>query len=145
MIWLIRHCKQNFKCHTHSHSNMNMVDLLPEMILHDGKTKELYCSVLKRQYEAEFKLKCFQFFIAFSHAHFRFWGHERVTNRSILTRHPMSAAPWVEKVQLQERFTLMTHDAIGHMKTPCMSILFVCGDIEFEWKCYGSQLSVEKR
>ena len=37
-------------------------------------------------------------FIALSHAHFRFWGHDRPSNRSISKRYPRSdAAPWVGK------------------------------------------------
>ena len=35
----------------------------------------------------------------------------------------------LKKFQPQERFTLMTHDSIGHLKTLCMSILLLIGGI----------------
>ena len=39
-----------------------------------------------------------------------------------------------KKVQLQERFTLVTQDSTGHLKTPCMSILLLAVAFESEWK-----------
>ena len=96
--------------------------------------------------KAEFIPQCKAFFIVFSHAHFRFWGQECLSDRSILKRYPKSdAAPWVEKIQLQERFTLMTHDFVGHLKTLYMSVLSLNGGFESEWKRYSSPLSVEKK
>ena len=38
----------------------------------------------------------------------------------------------------------MTQDSIGHMKTFFISVLSLSGGVEFEWKHYSSQLSVEK-
>ena len=57
-----------------------------------------------------------------------------------------------KRVQLQERFTLMSHDSIDHLKTLCMSILsllcnsilLLSGRVECEWKRCSSLLSVEK-
>ena len=49
----------------------------------------------------------------------------------------------LKKVQLQERFTLVTQDSIGHLQTLCMSVLLPSGGIESELKRYSSPLSVE--
>ena len=51
----------------------------------------------------------------------------------------------LKQVQLQERFTLMTQDSIGHQKLCCMSVSLLSGGIESEWKHYSSPLSVEKK
>ena len=46
-----------------------------------------------------------RFFIAFSHAHFRFWSHERLSDRSISKRYAKSdGAPWVEKSSTSRAF-----------------------------------------
>ena len=50
----------------------------------------------------------------------------------------------LKKVQLQEHFTLMTQDSIGHLKTLCMSVLSLSSGVEFEWKHYGSLHSIKK-
>ena len=50
----------------------------------------------------------------------------------------------LKKVQLQERFTLMTHDSIGHLKMLCMSVLSPAVAFESEWKCYSS-LQIDKK
>ena len=50
----------------------------------------------------------------------------------------------LKQVQLQDHFTLMTHDSISHLKTLCMSIFLLSGSAEFEWKCCSSLLSIEK-
>ena len=51
----------------------------------------------------------------------------------------------LKNFRLQEPFTLMTHDSIGHLKTPCMSILSLSGGVESEWKLYSLSLSIEKK
>ena len=74
-----------------------------------------------------------------------FWGQEHLTDRSISKRYLKSdIATWVEKVQLQERYTLMTQDSIGHLKTLCMSVLSLVVVFESEWKCYSSSQSDKK-
>ena len=50
----------------------------------------------------------------------------------------------LKQVLVQERFTLMTQDSIGHLKTLSMSILLLSGDTESKWKHCSSLLSVEK-
>ena len=50
----------------------------------------------------------------------------------------------LKKVQLQEHFTPMTHDSIGHLKMLCMSVLLLSGGVESEWKRYSSSHSTEK-
>ena len=35
----------------------------------------------------------------------------------------------LKKVQLQERFLLMTHDSIDHIKTLCMSVLSLINNL----------------
>ena len=57
-----------------------------------------------------------------------FWGHERLTDRSISKRYPKSdIALWVEKkVQLQERFT---QDSFGHLKTLCISVFIASSGV----------------
>ena len=65
-----------------------------------------------------------QFYIPLSHAHFCFfevmsvhpiYQYQNTTPRA-MSLHEL------KKVQLQECFTLMTHDSIGHLKMLCMSI-----------------------
>ena len=57
----------------------------------------------------------------------------------------LRAMPLHELQQVQlERFMLMTHDSIGHLKTLCMSVLLLSGGIESEWKGCSSPLSIEK-
>ena len=58
--------------------------------------------------EAEFILERKRFFIVLSHAHFHFL-------RSISLNE-------LKKIKLQERFTLMTHDSIGHLKMLCRNV-----------------------
>ena len=71
-----------------------------------------------------------------------FWGQEHLTDWWISKRYPKSdIASWVEKVQLQERFTLVTQDSIGHLKTFCMSVLSLSMAFESQWKCYSSSQS----
>ena len=48
------------------------------------------------------------------------------------------------KVQLQERYTLVTQDTIGHLKTLCMSVLSLVVALESEWKRYSSSQSIKK-
>ena len=43
----------------------------------------------------------------------------------------------LKTVQLQECFTLMTLESIGHLKTLCMSVLLLSSGVESEWKCYS--------
>ena len=50
----------------------------------------------------------------------------------------------LKKVQLQERYTLVTQDSIGHLKTLCMSVLLLAVALESEWKPYSSSQSVKK-
>ena len=38
----------------------------------------------------------------------------------------------LKKVQLQERYTLVTQDSIGHLKTLCMSVLSLVVALESE-------------
>ena len=49
-----------------------------------------------------------------------------------------------KQVQLQERFMLMAHDSIGHLKILCMSALSLSGGTVCEWKHCSSPLCVEK-
>ena len=51
----------------------------------------------------------------------------------------------LKKVQLQERYTLVTQDSIGHLKTLCMSVLSPVVVLESEWKRYSSSQSDKKR
>ena len=50
----------------------------------------------------------------------------------------------MKKVQLQEGFTLMKQDSIGHLKMFCKRVLLLSGGMESECKCYSSVLSIEK-
>ena len=50
----------------------------------------------------------------------------------------------LKKVQLQEWYTLMTQDSIGHLKTLCMSVLSLVVALESEWKRYSSSQSDKK-
>ena len=50
----------------------------------------------------------------------------------------------LKKVQLQERYTLVTQDSIGHLKTLCMSVLSLVVALESEWKRYSSSQSDKK-
>ena len=65
------------------------------------------------------------FSLALSHAHFRFWGHERLTDRLISKRSLKShLAQWVKKKKFNFTFfKSMTQDSIGHLKMLCMSVL----------------------
>ena len=47
----------------------------------------------------------------------------------------------LKKVQLQERYTLVTQDSIGHLKMLCMSVLSLVVAFESEWKRYSSSQS----
>ena len=47
-------------------------------------------------------------------------------------------------VQPQKRFTHMTHDSIGRLKTLYMSILSLSGGVESEWKRCSSPISDDK-
>ena len=51
----------------------------------------------------------------------------------------------LKKVQLQERYTLVTQDSIGHLKTLCMSVLSLVVALESEWKRYSSQSDKKKK
>ena len=84
------------------------------------------------------------FFIALSHAHFPFLmsiypidQYQNTIPRAMLLHE-------LKKFQLQERFTLMTHDSVGHLKSLCMSVLSLSGGMESEWKRYSSLLCIEK-
>ena len=50
----------------------------------------------------------------------------------------------LKKVQLQERYTLLTQDSIGHLKTICMSVLSLVVALESEWKRDSSSQSDKK-
>ena len=50
----------------------------------------------------------------------------------------------LKKVQLQERYTLLTQDSIGHLKTLCMSVLSLVVALESEWKRDSSSQSNKK-
>ena len=67
-----------------------------------------------------------------------FWGQERLTSKAISLYE-------LKKVQLQERYTLVTQDSIGHLKTLCMSVYnrYVVA-LESEWKRYSSSQSDKK-
>ena len=77
------------------------------------------------------------FFIMLSHEHFRFWGLERLSNRSISKHYPMQRAmPFHEwkNVQLQERCPpLMTQDSTGHPKTLCTSVSSLSSGMAGVW------------
>ena len=89
--------------------------------------------------------KCF--FITSWHAHFCFCG--RLMSIYLIDQY-QNAIPRamslheLKKVQLQELFKLMTHDLIGHLNTPCMSVLSLSDGVESEWKCCSSLLNIEK-
>ena len=88
-----------------------------------------------------------RFVIALSHAHFHFWGHEQIFDRSISKCQPKSdATPWIEKSQLQEH-PFHAHDTgfIGRMKMLCMDVLSRSSSVESEGKCRSSPLSVKKK
>ena len=51
----------------------------------------------------------------------------------------------LNKVQLQERYTLVTQDSIGHLKTLCISVLSLVVALESEWKRYSSWQSDKKK
>ena len=55
----------------------------------------------------------------------------------------------LKKVQLQERYTLVIKDSIGHLKTLCMSVLSLAValvvNMESEWKRYSSSQSDKKK
>ena len=96
-------------------------------------------------HKAEFILECKVFS---SLCHMRISIFE-VMNVYPIDRYP-SATPRamllheLKKVQLQERFTLMTYGAIGHLKTLCMSVYGYTVAFESEWKCHSSPLNAEK-
>ena len=50
----------------------------------------------------------------------------------------------LKKVQLQERYTLLTQDSIGHLKTLCMSVLSLVVAMESEWQRDSSSQSDKK-
>ena len=58
--------------------------------------------------------------------------------------HPPGYATELKKVQLQERYTLVTQDSIGHLKTLCISVLLLVVALKSEWKCYSSSQSDKK-
>ena len=74
-----------------------------------------------------------------------FWGHEHqpidwyqnATSKAISLHE-------LKKVELQERYTRVTQDSIGHLKTLCMSVLSLAVALESEWKHYSSLQSDEK-
>ena len=58
------------------------------------------------------------FFIAFLHVHFRFWGHEHLTNRSISKYYPKShAAPWLKNVYFK---------SVSHLWQMILLIIWKC-------------------
>ena len=71
-----------------------------------------------------------------------FWGQERLTDRSISKRYLKSDI--ATRVQLQERYTLVTQDSIGHLKTLCMSVLSLVVAMESEWQRDSSSQSDKK-
>ena len=74
-----------------------------------------------------------------------FWGHERLTDRSISKRYLKSdIATWVEKSSTSRTFHLVTQDSIGHLKTLCMSVISLAVAFESDWKCYSSLQSDKK-
>ena len=77
----------------------NKIDLLH--ISHDAPWLE--ASVL--QLKLNFYLNARHFFIALSHVHFRFWCHERLSDRSISKCYTKSnTSPWVEKSSTSQAF-----------------------------------------
>ena len=50
-----------------------------------------------------------------------------------------------KKVKLEEHFTLMTQDSIGHLKTPYMNILLLSYYMLYEWKMLQVIASIEKK
>ena len=80
------------------------------------------------------------FFIALSHAHFRFFEVKSVlpidryqnATSKVISLHEL------KKNQLQERHMLATQDSIGHLKTLCMSVLSLVVAMESERKRYSS-------
>ena len=62
-----------------------------------------------------------------------FWGQERLTDRSISKRYLKAISLHeLKKVQLQERYMLVTQDSIGHLKMLCMSVLSLAVALESE-------------
>ena len=49
-----------------------------------------------------------------------------------------------KKVQLQEWYTLLTQDSIGHLETLCMSVLSLVVAMESDWKRDSSSQSDKK-
>ena len=50
----------------------------------------------------------------------------------------------LKKVQLQGRYTLLTQDSIGHLKTLCMSVLSLVVAMESEWQRDSSSQNDKK-
>ena len=48
-----------------------------------------------------------------------------------------------KKLKLQERYTLVTQDSIGHLKTLCMSVLSLAVALESEWKRYSVRVWIQ--
>ena len=64
------------------------------------KVKRWISHVVEVKLDSYSKAKHFS--IIFSYAHFRFWGHERLSDRSISKRYPKSDASELKQIQLQE-------------------------------------------
>ena len=74
-----------------------------------------------------------------------FWGQERLTDRSISKRYLKAILIHeFEKVQLQERYTLVTQDSIVHLKTLCMSVLSLVVALESEWNATAHRKAIKK-
>ena len=80
------------------------------------------------------------FLITLLHAHFCFWGHECLSNRSISKYYLKSdAAPWVEKKNSKSVLRSWHRILLVVWKhSACMSILSLSSGVESEWKCCRS-------
>ena len=89
---LLLYLRNNHFIDLNSKFHLNMLNCLySEAILSAAAGSCLYLSWIHTQMQSAF-------FIPLLHAHFRFWGHERLIDRSISKRHLESdAASWVEK------------------------------------------------
>ena len=101
---------------------------------------------MSMHFKAEFILERKRFFYRFVACAFLFFEvksvlpidrYQKATSKAI-SQHQL------KKVQLQERYTLLTQDSIGHLKTLCMSVLSLVVAMESEWQRDNSSQSDKK-